>query len=80
MWLPAFFDYLLGVWMVFFGEINNKQDELYYKWVFRSCCIDVYVLDPFLFVLTVLFLYMCSLFGVYLWFLVVFYLRYSVFL
>lgn len=56
MWLPAFVDYLLGVWMVFFGEINNKQDELYYKWVFRSCCIDVYVLDPFLFVLTVLFL------------------------
>lgn len=58
MWLAAFFAYLLGVWMVFFGEINNIQDELCYKWVFRSCCIDVYVLGPFLFVLTVLFIYM----------------------
>lgn len=57
MWLAAFFAYLLGVWMVFFGEINNIQDELCYKWVFRSCCIDVYVLGPFLFVLTVLFIY-----------------------
>lgn len=72
MWLAAFFAYLLGVWMVFFGEINNIQDELCYKWVFRSCCIDVYVLGPFLFVLTVLFIYMLLVWCVFVVFLVVF--------
>ena len=79
MWLAAFFAYLLGVWMVFFGEINNIQDELCYKWVFRSCCIDVYVLGPFLFVLTVLFICICCLFGVCLLFCGCFCLYYFVF-